>query len=113
MKTRPRCFRRLRYLPLWDNAVSHYKITSFLSGSDLGSRDLWLLVKSSVRSVESEDGVLIFDDTIEEKLWTDENDIIAWHFDHSKNRTVKGVNILNCLYHAQDVSIPAAIPDQG
>jgi len=43
---------------------------------------------------------LIFDDTIEEKPYTDENEIIAWHFDHCQNRIVKGVNILNCLYVA-------------
>ena len=73
---------------LLDNAISHDKITRFLSGTDLGSRDLWLLTKPLVRSIESEDGVLIFDDTIEEKFWTDENDIIAWHFDHCKNRSV-------------------------
>jgi len=93
---------------LVDNAVSHDQITRFLSGSDFGSLELWLLVKPTVRSTESEDGVLIFDDTIQEKPWTDENEIITWHFDHSKNRTVKGVNILNCLYHAQGVSIPVA-----
>ena len=93
---------------LLDNALSHDKITRFLSSSKLRSRELWLLVKSSIRSIESEDGVLIFDDTIEEKPWTDENDIIAWHYDHCKKRTIKGVNILNCLYHAQDVNIPVA-----
>jgi len=93
---------------LLDNTVSHDKVTRFLSGSDLGSPELWLLVKPTVRATESEDGVLIFDDTIQEKQWTDENEIITWHFDHSKNRTVKGVNILNCLYYAQGVSIPVA-----
>ena len=30
----------------------------------------------------------IFDDTIEEKPHTDENEIVSWHFDHSKNRTL-------------------------
>ncbi|MBT9140766.1 MAG: hypothetical protein DDT30_01345 [Dehalococcoidia bacterium] len=91
-----------------DNAVSHDQITRFLSSSDFGSPELWLLVKPTVRATESEDGVLIIDDTIQEKPWTDENEIITWHFDHSKNRAVKGVNILNCLYHVQGASIPVA-----
>ena len=39
---------------------------------------------------------------------TDENEIINWHFDHSKNRSVKGVNLLNCVYHADGVSLPVA-----
>ena len=50
--------------------------------------------------------MLIFDDTIQEKPYTDENDLICWHYDHSQSRTVKGINLLNCVYHASDVSLP-------
>lgn len=52
--------------------------------------------------------MLIIDDTIQEKPYTDEHALIGWHFDHTKGRTVKGVNILNCLYHAQGLGIPVA-----
>jgi hypothetical protein len=93
---------------LLDHEVSHDRITRFLSGADYTSRDLWALVKPTVRAVETDDGLLIFDDTIEEKPHSDENEIIAWHFDHCANRTVKGVNILNCLYHAGGVNLPVA-----
>jgi hypothetical protein len=61
---------------LFDNEISHDKVTRFLSKSDYSSKDLWLLVKPTVRSIQSDDGVLIFDDTIQEKTWTDENEII-------------------------------------
>ena len=61
-----------------------------------------------VRKIEQPDGALIFDDTIEEKPHTDENEIVNWHFDHSKNRTLKGINILNCVYHAHGVTLPVA-----
>jgi len=61
---------------------------------------VWLPVKETVRSAESGDGVLISDDTAEEKQRTDENEIITWHHNHSRNRSVKGVNILKCLYHS-------------
>jgi DDE superfamily endonuclease len=93
---------------LLDGEFSHDQITRFLAGADYTSRDLWLLVKPVVRAIETADGVLIFDDTIEEKPSTDENEIIAWHFDHCQNRTVKGVNILNCLYSAGGINIPVA-----
>ena len=93
---------------LLDEAISHDKITRFLSAGDYGSRELWQLIKPVVRQLEDEDGVLIIDDTIQEKPYTDENELISWHFDHNKGRTVKGVNILNCLYHAQALSIPVA-----
>lgn len=93
---------------LLDGEFSHDQITRFLAGADYTSRDLWLLVKPVVRAIETADGVLIFDDTIEEKPSTDENEIIAWHFDHGQNRTIKGVNILNCLYSAGGINIPVA-----
>jgi hypothetical protein len=91
-----------------DGDVSHDRVTRFLAERDYTSKDLWRQVKSSVRQVERDDGVLIFDDTIQEKAWTDENEIMCWHYDHSKGRTVKGINLLNALYHNGEVSIPVA-----
>ncbi|SFN30268.1 hypothetical protein SAMN05421863_11901, partial [Nitrosomonas communis] len=58
--------------------VSHDQVTRFLSERDYTSKDLWRLVKSTVRQVEREAGCLIFDDTIQEKEWTDENEIMCW-----------------------------------
>ena len=57
-----------------------------------------------VRQIEQPDGVLIFDDTIQEKPFSKENALISWHFDHTKNRTVKGINLLNCVCHAGEVT---------
>ena len=88
------------------DTVSHDQVTRFLSERDDTSRDLWLQVKSTVREIEQPDAVLIFDDTIQEKPWTDESELICWHFDHCQNRTVKGVNLLNALYFSDGVSIP-------
>lgn len=88
--------------------VSHDKITRFLSEREYTSKDLWLEVKSAVRQIEADDGVLIADDTIAEKMWTDENEIVCWHYDHTKGRLVKGINLLNMLYHSRDVSLPVA-----
>lgn len=89
-----------------EGIISHDKVTRFLSAEDYDSKQLWKLVKPAIRKVESSEGVIIFDDTIEEKAYTDENDLITWHFDHSLGRSVKGVNILNCVYHTQDITIP-------
>lgn len=57
-----------------DGEISHDQVTRFLSKQDYGSKDLWLHVKSTVREIENDDGVLIFDDTIQEKAWTDESE---------------------------------------
>ena len=91
---------------LLDGALSHDQVTRFLSKEDFGPKDLWKLVKKDVRSMESEDAVLIFDDTIQEKTYTDENALICWHYDHTKGRSVKGINLVNCLYYSQGASIP-------
>lgn len=93
---------------LLDGQLSHDKVTRFLTERAYTSRDLWMGVKAVVRKVESEDGVLIFDDTIQEKAWTDENDVVCWHYDHVAGRTVKGINLLNALYTSKETSIPVA-----
>ena len=84
---------------LLEGAVSHDRIQRFLAQDELTSADLWLLVKPHVRAVEHADACLIIDDSIAEKPYTDENDLIAWHYDHSQGRSVKGINFLSALYH--------------
>ena len=65
-------------------------------------------MKPVVRQVERADGILIFDDAIEEKSFSKENALNTWHFDHTKNCVVKGINLLNAHYHAGEASIPVA-----
>ena len=91
-----------------EGEVSHDRITRFLSAQEYLSKDLWLQVKPTVRRVEGEEGVLIFDDTIQEKAWTDQSELMCWHFDHCSGRTVRGINLLNALCHCNGTSIPVA-----
>jgi hypothetical protein len=93
---------------LVEGQVAHDQITRFLSTEEFTSKDLWTLVKATVREVEQEDAVLIFDDTIQEKPYTDENEVMCWHYDHTKGRAVQGFNLLNCLYHVKDITLPVA-----
>lgn len=85
---------------LTDGDVSHDKVSKFLNKNDYGSKELWQEVKPLVREHQSEDTCLIFDDTIVEKPYTDESELICWHFDRSKGRSVKGINILTAFYHS-------------
>ncbi len=96
-------------------AVSHDRVTRFLASEEFDSAALWRLVKPLVRQLEDESGhsgVLIIDDTIEEKPYTDESELICWHYDHSKGRSVKGINLISTLYQvghrAGEASIPVA-----
>ncbi len=59
--------------------ISHDKFTRFLNGKALGSAELWIYIKGEVRRNEKKaGGVLILDDSIEEKPYTDENEIMCW-----------------------------------
>lgn len=89
-----------------DGGISHDKITRFLAQAEQGSKELWGYVKPGVREVENDEGVLILDDSLEEKPYTDENDIVCWHHCHTKNRHVKGINFLSSLVRYEDIAFP-------
>jgi hypothetical protein len=91
---------------LLDGAISHDRIQRFLASPIKSGKDFWKVVKPYVRQIQGEDGVLIIDDSISEKPYTDENEIICWHYDHSKGISVKGINFITAMYHASGVSLP-------
>ena len=91
---------------LLEGELSHDQVSRYWAGPKKTASDRWRTVKSFVREVQSEQGVLIIDDSIEEKPYTDENDIVCWHYDHSKDRMLKGINFLTALYHSHGVSVP-------
>lgn len=93
---------------LLDDEISHDSVTRFLSEEIKTSANLWRIAKPLVRQIERDDGVMIVDDSIEEKPHTDENELVCWHFDHSKGRNVKGINFLTALYQTGTVSLPIA-----
>jgi len=72
------------FLALLNGEISHDSVQRFLAGERHTSVDLWRVVKPNVRKIESAEGVLIVDDSIAEKPYTDEYDIICWHYDHSQ-----------------------------
>jgi len=92
-----------------DETVSHDAITRMLSTTDLSRKDLWQAAKPLIKRVGSVDGVLILDDTIAEKPHSKENEIVAWHFDHTQGRMVKGINILSMLYENGGVRLPIGL----
>jgi hypothetical protein len=91
---------------LMNKALSHDQVSRMLNSERLDPKDWWLMVKPQVRSVEREDGVITVDDSILKKPYTDENEIICWHYDHAKGHTVKGINFITALYEVDDISLP-------
>ena len=92
-----------------DGQISHDKITRFLNTGFSTSKNLWLYVKPTLRKIEqSRGGVLIIDDSIEEKPYTDENELVNWHYSHAKHRCIKGINLMSCLVRYDDTALPVA-----
>lgn len=91
---------------LLEGEVSHDQVSRYLAGTKKTATELWRTVKPLVREVQSAAGVLIIDDSIEEKPYTDENDMVCWHYDHSKDRVLKRINFLTALYSSPGVSLP-------
>ena len=102
-----------RLSAMLDEAYSHDQITRFLGEPSYSQKQYWQAVKPVVRQIEQEDGAILVDDTIEEKPYTDESELVCWHYDHSQSKSVKGINLVNFVYHAtlsngQAVSIPVS-----
>ncbi|GAB4580697.1 MAG: hypothetical protein Fur0022_34390 [Anaerolineales bacterium] len=93
---------------LTNGEVSHDQVSRMLASPQTTSKDWWRMVKPQVRKIEQADGLMILDDSIEEKPYTDENEIVCWHYDHSKGRSVKGINFITTVYYAQAVALPVA-----
>lgn len=93
---------------LMNGAISHDQVSRMLASQRMTSKDLWKKVKPHVRKIEQSDGVILIDDSITEKTYTDENEIICWHYDHAKGRNVKGINFITTMYFAQEVALPVA-----
>ena len=86
---------------LLEGEISPEQGTRYLAGTQKTATDLWRTVKPFVREVQAEAGVLILDDSLEEKPYTDENAMVGWQYDHSKERLRKGLNFLTARYSSQ------------
>lgn len=92
-------------------SVKHDKITRHLSKGMYDSKFLWSCSKPYVQELtqSSEMVVLSFDDSIEEKQYTDSSELICWHYDHVFGRSVKGVNFLTALIEVGGMRLPCAV----
>lgn len=89
-----------------EGEIAHDKVTPFLRLNEFDAKSLWKYVKNTIRERECSGGVLLLDDSIEEKPYTDENEVNAWHYSHAKGDVVKGINILTCMVRYDDFSVP-------
>jgi DDE superfamily endonuclease len=91
-----------------EGSISHDQATRMLAEREPTASDLWRWVKPQVRRIQSAEALLLFDDSISLKPYTDESELVTWHFDHSQNRSVKGINFISALYHSQGATLPVS-----
>ena len=92
-------------------SIKHDKITQALSKGVYDSKFLWQYVKPYIHEASNhhEPIVLSFDDSVEEKRYSDESELICWHFDHTLNRSVKGVNFLTAFVETGGMRLPCSV----
>lgn len=92
-------------------SIKHDKITRELSNGDYDSKFLWKQAKVYIKEMtqSKEQITLSFDDSIEEKRYTDESELHCWHFDHTFGKSVRGVNFLTALVEVGGMRLPCAV----
>lgn len=93
-----------------DNEYSHDSITRMLAQDPLEQKKYWQIIKPTIRSIEKEDGLISIDDTISNKPYSTENELVTWHYDHTTGTNVKGINIVTFTYVNFDNPLPLKIP---
>jgi DDE superfamily endonuclease len=76
--------------------ISHDKINNYLKNEKLTPRLLWDNVKDLI--VPHEDAYIIFDDTVLDKRYSEEIEIVRRQYSGNEHGVVKGIGIVNCIY---------------
>ncbi len=76
--------------------ISHDKINYYLKNEKLTPRLLWDNVKDLI--VADENAYIIFDDTVLDKRYSEEIEIVRKQYSGNEHGVVKGIGIVSCVY---------------
>lgn len=76
--------------------VSHDLVKLFLEQERLSGSDVWKHVKDKI--VESDNGFIIFDDTVLDKSYSKKIDSVRWQYSGNAHDVIRGIGLLNCIY---------------
>ena len=77
--------------------LEHDSVWRHLNGSKLPARVIWERVKGEI--VYSENGCLIFDDSVLDKSGSEKIELARWQYSGSAHNTVMGIGTVNCVYY--------------
>ena len=75
--------------------ISHDKINYYLKNEKLTPRLLWDNVKNLM--VTDEDAYIIFDDTVLDKRFSEEIEIVRRQYSGNEHGIVRGIGIVSCI----------------
>ena len=76
--------------------ISHDKINYYLKNEKLTPRLLWDNAKDLI--VVDDNAYIIFDDTVIDKRFSEEIEIVRRQYSGNEHGIVKGIGIVNCIY---------------
>lgn len=83
-----------------EGAISHDQLNWMLTRPEMTLRHWWRKVKPEVQKIERADGVIVVDNTIVEKVYTDEDEIIDRH--NANRNDAKSAVIFLVIYGGID-----------
>jgi hypothetical protein len=78
------------------NKFSHDKINRFLRGEKITPRLIWDNVESQLVTTES--GYLIFDDTVLDKNFSFNIELVRRQYSGNAKKVIKGIGVVTCIY---------------
>ena len=76
--------------------ISHDKINNYLKNDKLTPRLLWDNVKNLVEV--DEDAYIIFDDSVLDKRYSEEIELVRRQYSGNEHGIVKGIGVVSCIY---------------
>jgi Transposase DDE domain len=76
--------------------ISHDKINNYLKNEKLTPSLLWDNVKNLIKT--NENAYIIFDDTVLDKRYSEEIDMVRRQYSGNEHGVVKGIGIVSCIY---------------
>jgi hypothetical protein len=93
-----------------DNEYSHDQISRMLYRAHIDDRKLYMQGKRFLKAIKAEGKkVLVVDDSIQAKPHSQVNGLVAYHYDHSEQCYIKGINFISALWADERYSIPLSM----
>ena len=88
-------------MPIIWKKLATIKLIVLYKNVELGTETLWENVRGEI--VTSEDGYLIFDDTVIKKKYSQKIELVRRQYSGNEHGVVSGIGIVNCLYFNPDL----------